>query len=376
MRIAHVVGTFPPQIGGMGRVVFDEATALVKNGHQVSVFTLDYRVDSQAASIFSFPVIRLKTFIKWGDAGFVPRLLFKLREFDLVHLHYPFYGGAEFVYLAKVFFGKKYIVTYHMDAAPTQSGKKCIKKVYDAVWARRIFKNAEKVAMVDDDHFQTAALSAAVPPERRVFLPNAVDTTIFYSAQARRECIVLRERFVGKKIMLFVGNLLPVKRLDLLLQALTKISDHNIVLLVVGGGYAESNYKALAKSLGLVNQVFFLGQSHDACELARYYALADVVVIPSESESFSLVALEALATGCPVVAADITGLRGRIADGRDGILFTPRSVDSLACALQTILEKSHEERKAMGEAGRKKVVEQYSLEKHVNILETIYRAVV
>src|SRR3989339_895621 len=105
MRIAHIVSTFPPRIGGMGVVCFQEAKRLAESGNQVTVFTMRYNEADEHSSLFR--IKRLKPWIKKGDGGWVPQLLFNLRNFDILHLHYPFYVSAHCVLLAKLFWKKK-----------------------------------------------------------------------------------------------------------------------------------------------------------------------------------------------------------------------------------------------------------------------------
>ncbi|HVX29433.1 MAG TPA: glycosyltransferase, partial [Nitrolancea sp.] len=108
MRIAHVTATFPPYYGGTGNVCYHNARVLAARGHHVEVFTADApgRIDDPAGVI----VNRLRPIVQVGNAPVLPSLL-RLRQFDLVHLHYPFYTGAEFVSLARL----PYVITYHQD---------------------------------------------------------------------------------------------------------------------------------------------------------------------------------------------------------------------------------------------------------------------
>jgi len=381
MKIAHVISTFPPRHGGMGQVCFEEARRLAERGHEVTVFTLAYSGDSLVSN-FQFPVSRLRPLFKFGDAGFTPRLFFKLKNFDLVHLHYPFYGGAQCVWLAKFFRGQKYVVTYHMDAHPVGFLKKLFQGVYDFVWAKRILAGAEKVAVVDEDFFIASRHGRFIKKEKVAFLPNGVDLEIFQPRPKDLSAVGLTE-LAGKKIILFVGNLLPLKRLDLAIEAMKILSrlrttdygsgiggGSSLALVVVGGGYAEEKFKKMAVGANVV----FAGSCLGVQKLAAYYNVADCLVAPSDFESFSLAALYGLASGVPVIASDIPGLRRRVADGHDGFLFKAGSVESLALALKKLFALSDEERKKMGEAGRAKAAV-YSWNVHLEKLLGIYSGV-
>ena len=149
MKIAHVVATFPPDIGGMGQVAADEARELARRGHDVTVFALSFPLSHYDDSAAPFKIIRSRPLIPGGAAGWVPTWRKKFTGFDLIHLHYPFYGGAESVWMNKD--SVPYIITYHMDARPTALFKKPIKLVYDRFLAPRIFSKAKRVIMVDNN---------------------------------------------------------------------------------------------------------------------------------------------------------------------------------------------------------------------------------
>src|SRR5688572_3965141 len=113
LRIAHVTATFPPQWGGTGNIAYHNAVELASRGHHVSVLTADYPVTG-AADPDGVDVIRFRAPFRYGNAPFLPGLWTR-RSFDLVHLHYPFYFGAEMVFLRRMLGGTPYVVTYHQD---------------------------------------------------------------------------------------------------------------------------------------------------------------------------------------------------------------------------------------------------------------------
>ncbi len=374
MKIAHVIATFPPHIGGMGNVAFHECNELVQHGHQVTVFTLHYGSLENHDDALPFKVVRLKPFIRAGDAGWIPQLFNRLKNFDLVHLHYPFYGGAEWIWLAHKLYNQKYLVTYHMEAHPRGVVKRLIHFFYNLFLTKIILRGAKKILVVDKDYFFKNPHGGVVPFQNIIELPNAVNTNVFQPrAVTVNDCGWLE--WENKKIVLFVGNLMPVKRLDLLLQTFSQLKD-DVVLVVVGGGYEEAKYKKMVVDLELGSRVKFVGRCFDQIQLARYYNIATAVVVPSDAESFSLVVVEALSSGCPVVASDIPGIRSRIVDGRDGYLFQSGSSNDLKEKLEKVLLLSPEQRNAMGERGRAKMKAAYGIEEHIKKLEEIYQGIV
>lgn len=370
MRIAHIVSTFAPQIGGMGSVCADEAMSLAKHGHEVAVFTLNY---SSAADYqehdkqFPFKIVRLKALVKMGDAGLVPQILKQLKNnFDVVHLHYPFYGGAEWLYFSSI----PLVVTYHMDAQTTGL-KSFVQKVYDAIWPRLVFAKAKKIMLVEQS-FRNSKYLKNISKDKIVDISNGVDLEIFKPQPPNFADLNLTE-IKSKKIILFVGNILPLKRLDLLIRAMKPLSDDNIRLLVVGGGYELHRCQQLSKDLGVDSQVLFVGPCQDQRRLIEYYNIATCVAVPSDYESFSLVAVEALACGVPVVASDLPAFKNKL---NQAIFFTVGSAEGLVSALRKVLSMSIEERQAIAEKGRAEVNAAYSWKDHMDRLETVYKQVV
>ena len=128
--IAHVVCSFPPNKDGTGNSAYEITKNLAQKGYDITVFT-PHRVSGIGYPMSDgFEVKRLKPLFKIGNAAFLPQLIWYLRKFDIVHLHYPFYGAAEFIILAKILNPKiKLIIHYHQDAVGNDF-KKLIFKSY------------------------------------------------------------------------------------------------------------------------------------------------------------------------------------------------------------------------------------------------------
>src|SRR3989338_2280955 len=126
MKIAQIVCVFPPYRGGIGNSVYNISKVLSDLGHEVTVLTPDYNhvglgdtnSDSYLRSENKIFVKRLKPIFKIGNGAVMPQLFFKLNGYDIVHLHYPFYGAVKSVLLRKIFSGKKMklVLHYHMDS--------------------------------------------------------------------------------------------------------------------------------------------------------------------------------------------------------------------------------------------------------------------
>ncbi len=370
MKIAFVISTFPPRIGGMGQVALNQALGLVRLGHEVTVFTLDYNLRLSSNDI---KIVYLSSFFRLGDAGLVPQLFTKLRGFNLLHLHFPFYGGGAMVFLASIFYRVPYVVTYHMDAQPRGLVKNIIKFFSDKIVGVFLLKKAKKVILVDQSIDQFSLIEN-VAVEKVVTINNAIDTEIFSKKIVLATDLGVPE-LNGKKILLFVANLMPVKRLDLVLEAMANLSDPELVLIVVGGGYEETDYRVIAKQLNLEQSVYFIGQINDQKTLAKYYSLAQATVIASDYESFSLVALESLACSRPVIATRISALQNKIESEINGLLFTAGSSDDLAKKIKEFFDFSPEQREKFGHNGREQVIKKFSMEKNLEELVNVYKSI-
>ncbi len=144
-------------------------------------------------------------------------------------------------------------------------------------------------------------------------------------------------------VILFVGRIQPLKGPDVAIRALAELARPDARLLLIGGasgleGDAEAaRARELVDELGLAAQVEFVPpQPHHI--LSTYYRAADVVIVPSRSESFGLVALEAAACGIPVVASAVGGLQSLVADGETGFLIAERDPARYAAAIARILD--------------------------------------
>jgi D-inositol-3-phosphate glycosyltransferase len=170
----------------------------------------------------------------------------------------------------------------------------------------------------------------AAEADRVEIVPPGVDHEVFAAASAvdRKEARRALD-LDGGPALLFVGRIQPLKGADLAVRTLAALDDPRAVLLIVGGpsgpeGDGElERLHDLVRSLGLVGQVRFVPpQPHE--RLATFYRAVDVCIVPSRTESFGLVALEAAACGTPVIAAGVGGLRSLVDDGSTGFLVDGR----------------------------------------------------
>jgi glycosyltransferase involved in cell wall biosynthesis len=172
---------------------------------------------------------------------------------------------------------------------------------------------------------------------------------------------------------LCIGRLIPIKGHVVLLRALALALKESpqITLEIAGRGPLEPALKALAKELAVEHAVRFLGY---VSPIQRAIDESAVVVVPSLGEGFGMVALEAMERSRPVLAAEIGGLGELVVDGETGLLVPPVEAETLARALVR-LANDPVERRAMGEAGRRRALEHFAEHRNVERMELLYRAV-
>jgi glycogen(starch) synthase len=174
--------------------------------------------------------------------------------------------------------------------------------------------------------------------ERRVtVIPNGIDPA---ELQPVADLDELRRRFAapGERLVLLVGRLVYEKGFQLALEALPGLIERlgNVRFIVAGSGTHEQELRSQARDLGLDDHGVFLGWIGDDV-LHSLYRISDLCVVPSIYEPFGLVALEAMASGCPCLVADTGGLREVVPNEDVGLRFRARDPDSLADMAERVL---------------------------------------
>ena len=160
---------------------------------------------------------------------------------------------------------------------------------------------------------------------------NTVDVNFFYERvlEYRNSKSFLEERKKFPKIMLlYVGRLVKMKGVEQVLRALNTLNDSDIGFMIVGSGPEEENLKKFCKENNLKN-VYFEGFRQQN-ELSRYYALADVFILPTFEDVWGLVVNEALASGLYVLCSKYAGAAYDLINNENGMIFNPNNIDEIA----------------------------------------------
>jgi len=370
--------------GGMNVYVRDLSRELGRRGIQVDVFTRseDSRVphittlgeNARVIHVVTGPEAPLGTaeiypYLPQFVEGVLDLAAQNKVQYDVIFSHYWLSGWA-----AHELRARWCIPVVQMFHTLGQMKNRIAQTPHEQEADIRIFTETDVMSWAD-------CLIAATPAERAQLLwlyradrrkieivPPGVDLRRFHSlipAEAKAHIGVPAEH----RMLLFVGRIEPLKGLDTLLKAIALLRDENpslaenMVLAVIGGDAEHETpdaemirLRTLREELGLRDEVTFLG-ARDQDTLQYYYSAAEALIMPSDYESFGMVALEAMACGTPVIASEVGGLAFLVQDGVTGFHVPNREPEALADRIRTILTEP-ERRAAMGKAAQK-VAQEY-----------------
>jgi glycosyltransferase involved in cell wall biosynthesis len=226
---------------------------------------------------------------------------------------------------------------------------------------------ADKLLVTNKFEMQRLVSVCKVPEEKIAYIHDGVDTDFFKPLNAINK---------EDNLILFVGNLVKEKGVDLLLLAFKRCKQKvkNLRLLIVGEGYMRSYLERMIKTLNLANDVKLAGRlPHDA--LRVIYNKAAITVLPSKRESLGLVLLESMACGTPVIATINEGAMEIISHGYDGLLVKQDDVTALSEAICRLISDSSL-REEMRKRAREKVVRNFSIMEFARKLKELYKSLI
>ncbi|HKG66292.1 MAG TPA: glycosyltransferase family 4 protein, partial [Solirubrobacteraceae bacterium] len=344
---------YPPIVeGGLARHVRKLAEQLVAQGHDVHVLTrggghlsadeVRHGVQVHRVREPDFPKDDLDAFISWVDhmnedmraAG--AELVEEIGP-ELVHSHDWLVAGAARKLARDA--GVPWLVTVHATEYGRHQGwvDKHPQSHIHAV-ERRMVRGADRVITCSHYMRRHVADVFGIPASKVTAIANGIDPS---DLQTVPDLPRLRARYArpDERLILLVGRLVYEKGFHLALDALPGLVDRlgNVRFLIAGSGTAEAELKEQAERLGLMEHGSFVGWTGDD-ELHSLYRIADLCLVPSIYEPFGLVALEAMASGCPCIVADTGGLREVVpGGGRVGLRFRPKDSKALGRMAEQIL---------------------------------------
>jgi D-inositol-3-phosphate glycosyltransferase len=364
------------ETGGMNVYVRDLSRELIRRGHHVDVYTraqdpgvprISYRL-GRGGRVIHVPAGPQRPYSKYRVYDHLPEFVQGVLAqaeadglaYDLIHSHYWLSGRV-----ARELQARWDVPIIHMFHTLGRLKNAVAQTSQEQEPLHRIHVEQEIVGFADQlvaatpvEERQLVALYGAGPARIRV-IPPGVDLDRFHPippAQAKRQ-IGLEPTC---RSILFAGRIEPLKGVETLLRAIAIIAQQRPELIsrlyvpIIGGDPSSAQdddemarLQALREELGIADVVTFLG-AQDQDTLQYYYAASAMVVMPSDYESFGMVALEAMACGIPVVASDVGGLAYLVRHGRTGYRVPARNPKVLAAKVARLLT-DEELRRRMGQ---------------------------
>ena len=349
---------FPPKwLAGIEIASYNMAELLAKRGHEVHVVTsLDEGMPKEGFEkgfyIHRLPKGRVRLAGAFIFSLDMVRMIWKINP-DIIHVQS--FGIAFPALISKKILHIPYVICGHGT------------DVYHPDWftkliLKTIIINADSVIALTED--MKKAMQIIYNRDVSV-IPNGINLNEY-----TERLPIQREASSGKSI-LFVGRLHPVKGVRFLLYAMQIVHEEipDARLILVGDGEEREFLENLTDQLGIRGCVDFIGKvSHE--RIPDYMFQADMFVLPSLSESFGIVNLEAMASGLPIVATRVEGVPDIIEDGVNGYLVEPKNHHELATKIIYVLEDENRAKK-ISDANKEKV-KIYSYEYLINELECLY----
>lgn len=353
--------------GGMENGIVNVTNRLSPERFRVSICVLDStesfseRLDRSKVEIHLIP----KTLpgIDWTLVWKLARL-FKRTNTDLVHSHN--WGTFLYAVLAAKWARVPIIHGDHGRNVSDLARESWLKRWVKAFLGKRV----ERLSTVS----QTLASeweAYGIPASKIRWIPNGVDVSRFHPRDVKP---AFRRKFGLPENGLLIGSigrLDTLKNYEVLVAAFARLAtshgDSNLALL--GRGPEEQRLKAMADELKVADRVFFLGHRPNPED---FLAGLDVFVLPSKFEGMSNVVLEAMASGLPVVCADLPCHHEVFEADKEGLVVSPCNADVLAREMERLF-RDHELRNRLASAARKKALERFSIERMVSEYERLYR---
>jgi len=243
-------------------------------------------------------------------------------------------------------------------------------KLYTYSLGKWILNSYDKVVLLYRKAIQEAE-KLGVPPDRLYAIPNGIDLRDFkldFDIDELKTKLSIRHE---EKVLLFVGRLAKVKRLEILIALTHSLckEGYKVKTLIVGDGPSKQYCEKLSEPIR--ENVIFLGYV-PRNQVYKYYLIADVFVLPSLSEGLPTALLEAAAAEKPSVATDVNGAQDVVINGKTGYLVERSDIDSYLHRVRMLLSDENLARK-MGEKAAKHVKENFNWDVIVDKYEKVYR---
>lgn len=379
MKVVMLSPYFYPHTGGTEKYVRDLSTALIQEGHEVTVITNNLPKTKNAPANETLPegikVIRLDAtdMFSYLPVSFGQFNLKMLEGYDIVHVHVPAFSFLRAV-AGKI--KQPLIVTYHCDVTVSEKYfgvpvPQWLVPVFEGsnnAYARMLLAKADLVYNTTNTYAETSPVMKHIP--HRVF-PIGIFSKSIDDIQKK---LNLTPDKKDPKQLLFLGRLAGNKGCDYLVRAMPRVLEKfpDTRLIICGDGEEKAHILDLVTQFNIGQAITFLGTAtFDRLVELYYTSIAYVFPSINRLEAFGIVQLEAMANYTAVVASDIPGPNAVMEEGKSGLLVPKQDPEALAQAIIQILSDP-EKAKAMGKRGRELVETKYNWQTIVKQITAVY----
>jgi len=362
-----------PTYGGSGVVATELGLELAARGHEIHFISYAVPVRmTEARERIHFHEVEMLRYPLFDHLPYTLALATMMynvaisESLDLLHVHYAIPHSVS-AYLARAMSAKRrlpFVTTLH----GTDITLVGMDRSYLPI-TRFSIEQSDAVTAISEYLRQVTQREFEIQRPVEV-IPNFVNCDVFQPGDGKSR----RQEFAAgnEKVVVHLSNFRPVKRVPDVV-AIFELIRRQIPakLLLIGDGPDRATAEWLVREKGLTDDVVFLGKQNQVHELLN---AADVLLLPSDLESFGLAALEAMACGVPVVCSRVGGVPEVIQDGVEGYLVEPRNVQAMAERALDILTVP-ERREQMGKGARQRALRQFCSTKIIPLYEKLYRRV-
>jgi N-acetyl-alpha-D-glucosaminyl L-malate synthase BshA len=375
-----------PTFGGSGIIATEIGLSLARRGHRVHFICseIPFRFDHFLENVF-FHGVEVRDYPLFDQSPYALALASKMVEvstyenLDLLHVHYAIPHAAS-AYLARQILGERaprVVTTLHGTDITVVGSDRSLLPI-----TRFSILESDGVT-VPSQYLKGATYENLDVPKSMPIevIPNFVDTDFFVPGSTKRWDHLRRlfgnsQGLLGSngrpRVLIHNSNFRPLKRLEDIVQVFARVrSEVPAFLILIGDGPERSRIERMVRSMNLAKYVSFLGKQLNFLEVLQN---SDVFLLPSETESFGLAALEALSCGIPVVGTRVGGMPEVVSEGEFGFLHPVGDVPSMAASVLRLLRDSALYDR-MSKAARAKVEERWKQEPMISRYEDYYRRV-
>jgi glycosyltransferase involved in cell wall biosynthesis len=326
MEVVHVVGFYPPHLGGQESVV-ERLAGWQADHHRVTVYTSDVGWSGRPEQARGVRVVRDRAWVV-AHTPVIPQLLPRLLRHqprpDVIHVHTGQALVGDAVRLAARLRRVPYVAHVHLLVGPSGRLGQLLLPGYQRLFGRGVLRHAARVVCLTGTMREQVIGGCGVPAHRVSVVPNGVDRSEFTAGDIARR---------AARELLVVGRLSTQKNVRVAVEAMRQLPA-DVVLRVIGDGELRPELERLALRLGLPN-VRFEGRLATP-ELGVAYRRATAVLVPSVNEGLPLVLLEAMSAGAPVICSALPEL---VEVGGDAVVpVSPVTPDTLAATVRSLLD--------------------------------------